>query len=425
LAAVGRANAQKDLDAVVESLAAVGLKVSVKKTEYMQLEDRRYVRPTAPATTFPAPIKTAPNGALYFIMTRGSPTICPFPTAVCKAGDARKPGAPHKSTESMRKHLQTCHGIVVNVLESEPTIVNNVPPFPKVTQPSRGYQCPDCLRVIPNQKQTAPHWRTAHEPQLQDKYGYEVWSGRNMPLIMTSKATHNNEPMTSAHHAATAAAHAPPDNTPLSVYGKPIKRVHRFTYLGRIIRDDDKDEEAIEHRISVAMATWMSLHKRFFSKKIVDVNTKCKVWKAIISAQLVYGSESWVMSSRAEDKLRTFQQRTLRMATHMWPKPMADGSIRYPKSEDVLKKAGMPDIILMIHKMQLRFIGHISRHPLQQSCFTHCIPGPGKPGFTNTGHSLAHYYNTLMKNYGLAPQLAHDRNEWRRVTGLLAAVQIA
>ena len=87
---------------------------------------------------------------------------------------------------------------------------------------------------------------------------------------------------------------------------------------------------------------------------------RVKVWSAVIRAQLSYGCESWVLSTRIENMLRSFQQRHLRHIMGMHPKVTAT-TFEYPRREDVLRAAGVPDIVDFVRFRQVVFAGHALR----------------------------------------------------------------
>ena len=118
--------------------------------------------------------------------------------------------------------------------------------------------------------------------------------------------------------------------------GVPLENVHAFTYLGRVICSTDSDSPAIAARMATAEVTFRCLLRRFLSQRGVSTPTRLKVWKAVIVAQLLYGSETWVMTDADRDRIDAFQQRHLRHILGMNPRfDDTLGHIVYPERDTV------------------------------------------------------------------------------------------
>ena len=92
-----------------------------------------------------------------------------------------------------------------------------------------------------------------------------------------------------------------------SVNGKRLKRVREFRYLGRIITDNDNDERCIKDNLAKARMRWGQIAKLL---KREGAGAKCmgKFYLAVVQSVLLYGADSWVVSKRDMNKLRSFHR---------------------------------------------------------------------------------------------------------------------
>ena len=215
----------------------------------------------------------------------------------------------------------------------------------------------------------------------------------------------------------------PPQPEPphILIYGLPIAEVSQFTYLGRILDKNDDDSPAIAARIRIAAATFGSLRKRFYANKASSTSTKLAVTKAVLQAQVVYGSPTWVVSSHDSQKLRSFQQRTLRHATAMHP-TKTNGELRYPRCEAVLARAHSDDLLDTINHALMRFVGHILRSDGDSLANAHTrrmlqssLPAsfPGRQGYANCNLLKSHITDHIT-NLHMQLAAASDRTLWQK-----------
>jgi hypothetical protein len=122
------------------------------------------------------------------------------------------------------------------------------------------------------------------------------------------------------------------------VKGKPIKTVLEFKYLGRVVKNNDDNWSAVNQNVKKATATWGRICK-ILSKEGANPKAMATVYKAVVQAMLLYGSESLVLSLMMEKKLQSFHWRCAWyiMAQHIRQNP--DESWTCPSSSSVLLKA--------------------------------------------------------------------------------------
>jgi hypothetical protein len=155
------------------------------------------------------------------------------------------------------------------------------------------------------------------------------------------------------------------DQHVFTLHGVQVDVVKQFTYLGRVFSVNDSDEAAVKARLRIADATFASLRNRLFRRSSIGVDTKLAVWRAIVGAQVLYGSESLCPDYYARQRLDSFQQRHLRNITGIRARWNAErGRLDQPRADEVLRRAGMPTLSAMVDGTRLRFHGHALRRPI-------------------------------------------------------------
>ena len=104
-------------------------------------------------------------------------------------------------------------------------------------------------------------------------------------------------------------------NVKFYVNGEPIESITEFKYLGRMMSADDYDDAAINYNITKATKTWWQMH-RILSHDTADSRVMGHFYLAVIQAQLLYGSETWVISQHALKRLESFHHRCVRAIAH-------------------------------------------------------------------------------------------------------------
>ena len=104
------------------------------------------------------------------------------------------------------------------------------------------------------------------------------------------------------------------------VHGNTLERVEVFKYLGRLLAQDDDDIQAIRAQLRKARATWARVGQVLRAEN-VPPRIAAKFYKAVVQAVLLYGSETWVLSTAALAGLEGFHIRAAyRMAVKHKPR---------------------------------------------------------------------------------------------------------
>ena len=141
---------------------------------------------------------------------------------------------------------------------------------------------------------------------------------------------------------------------PLSVNGTHLANVHSFKYLGSTVTDDCRMDKELDCRIQCATTSFGRLWDRLWSSHDISKKTKISVYNAAITSALLFGAETWTLYQRHFVRLRRVQQRHLRAILRV---PYTDRIT----NDQILDRAGVPDIELIVRKMQLRLACHVAR----------------------------------------------------------------
>ena len=129
-----------------------------------------------------------------------------------------------------------------------------------------------------------------------------------------------------------------------NVNGQVIENVPAFAYLGRILQRNDLDDEAILARLKLAGCAWGRMFRVLSANGGVCCKTMGRFYLAVIQQILLYGSESWVISTRSLLRLKTFHHKCARHMAHQYIRPLPNGTWEHPDSAHVLECCGLSPI---------------------------------------------------------------------------------
>ena len=87
-----------------------------------------------------------------------------------------------------------------------------------------------------------------------------------------------------------------------TAYGKPLRRVEVFKYLGRLVSMDEEDAPAINANIAKARRAWGRLSKVLRGKN-AEPGTCAAFYRATVQAILLFSSETWNLTPSALKRL--------------------------------------------------------------------------------------------------------------------------
>ena len=194
-----------------------------------------------------------------------------------------------------------------------------------------------------------------------------------------------------------------------------LKTVEHFKYLGSVISSDGSLDREISARISKASQALGRLRTRVMTHKSIKLDTKIKVYKAVVLTSLLYGCESWTLYRKHTKQLERFHTRSLRAIMGIkWQDRVTN--------LEVLDRGGLLSIEAMILKAQLRWTGHVIRmepHRLPRQL----LYGELRQGQRPRGRPRKRFKDCVKDNlkhsYMPAKDLevcAQDRAVWRSLT---------
>ena len=142
----------------------------------------------------------------------------------------------------------------------------------------------------------------------------------------------------------------------ITVKGQRLQVVDKFTYLGstlsRVVHIDDE----VNARIAKASAAFGRPRGSIWDRSGIRLDTKLKVYRSVVLPTLLYACETWTVYQRHAKRLNHFHTSCLRKVLKIkWQD-------RIPDTE-VLKRAGMQSVHILLKLAQLRWTGHVTRMP--------------------------------------------------------------
>ena len=147
-----------------------------------------------------------------------------------------------------------------------------------------------------------------------------------------------------------------PYNEPtITVNGQKLKVVDKFTYLGSTLSRAVHIDDEITARIAKASVAF-GLRANVWERNGIKLDTKLKVYKAVVLPTLLYACETWTVYQRHAKRLNHFHLSCLRKLLKIkWQDKIPD--------TEVLTKAGMQSMHTVLKLAQLRWTGHVIRMP--------------------------------------------------------------
>lgn len=143
------------------------------------------------------------------------------------------------------------------------------------------------------------------------------------------------------------------NNTPIVVDGNILEDVSEFSYLGSIISRDGGADADVVSRINKARHAYASLG-RIWQSSLISKKHKLRIFNTSVKSVLLYGSETWKVTTTISNKLQVFLNKCLRRILKIfWPLRISN--------QDLLINGGMEPIDGEIRRRKWRWIGHMLR----------------------------------------------------------------
>ena len=96
------------------------------------------------------------------------------------------------------------------------------------------------------------------------------------------------------------------------MYDESVEMVKEFSYLGCTISCDGGIDGDVKVRIAKAENTFGCLKRSIFTNNCLSIAVKHAVYKAVVLATLLYGSECWAVKAYHVHQLEVFHHRCVR-----------------------------------------------------------------------------------------------------------------
>ena len=152
--------------------------------------------------------------------------------------------------------------------------------------------------------------------------------------------------------------------------GQPIETVSTFKYLGRILDKNDDDLPAIKANIQKAKKRWARI-TRVLTRENASPRVMGYFYKAVVQSVLLYGSETWVLSTRMLQLLESFHYRCARYISKMYIRKLPDSEQwDYPDRKQVLATCGLWTIKRYIECRKTTITSYAKSRPIYEKCTT-------------------------------------------------------
>ena len=142
----------------------------------------------------------------------------------------------------------------------------------------------------------------------------------------------------------------------ITVNGQKLQVVDKFTYLGSTLSRAVHIDDEVTARTTKASIAFRRLRTNVWKRNGIRLDTKLKVYKAVVLPTLLYACETWTVYQRHAKKHNHFHLSCLRKLLKIrWQDKIPD--------TEVLKKAKMQSVYTLLKLAQLRWTGHVTRMP--------------------------------------------------------------
>jgi hypothetical protein len=155
-----------------------------------------------------------------------------------------------------------------------------------------------------------------------------------------------------------------------SVGEQRLTQESEFRYLGRVITRDDSDLAAVLRNVARARTKWAAV-SRILRRDGASVHLRSRFYMVIVSAVLLYGSETWVITRRIQALIDSFHNRVARTVAGTFIRKLGgdgDDEWVYPSVADTLKSAHLQPATTYLDRRRLKFRDYAETRGSYQDC---------------------------------------------------------
>ena len=156
-----------------------------------------------------------------------------------------------------------------------------------------------------------------------------------------------------------------------------IIKIHRGMPLGRPLSSTDSDWPALFYNLRKARAKWARV-SRMLAREGANPRISGMFYKAIVMSVLLFGSETWVISSSMLKTLEGFHHRVARQLTGRQPRRRNANTWVYPPIAEALSEAGLFPMSTYLARRREYLKAFVQDRPLLNIC-TNSDRLPGTP----------------------------------------------
>lgn len=163
---------------------------------------------------------------------------------------------------------------------------------------------------------------------------------------------------------------------------------------------------AVQSRVRSGWGKFREL-SAFLTSKAPNVKMKARIHESCVRNSMLYGSETWGLTTEA---VRRLEVNDMRMARWMCGVSLRD---RIP-NEEIMKRLGLEDVGNVIRRKRLQWFGHVVR--MNDSCWTKRVQFLDVAGRRPAGRPRKSWKNNVdedLRQLGLVPHDATDRDKWK------------
>ncbi|CAF2069980.1 unnamed protein product [Rotaria magnacalcarata] len=204
----------------------------------------------------------------------------------------------------------------------------------------------------------------------------------------------------------------------INIRSQKIETADALAYLDCTITNDVRQGTELSARLTKASKTFNicfnMLRHAIWHRKSVSITARLRIFRACILPVLLYGSETWVLTIKQEQRIASFYNRCLRTIIGV---NLSDRM----SNETLLDITGQPSIENIIRRNRLQWFGHVNRAANQHGCSSLTkktmfgyFHGEKRP--SNMGRSKRWEYSVLKDieelNIGNWSKMTLDRSRW-------------
>jgi len=202
----------------------------------------------------------------------------------------------------------------------------------------------------------------------------------------------------------------------ITVAGQPVTWVSHFKYLGSQFSSDGSLDAEVSHRISQAAGAFKRLHKPVWRHGCIQLPTKLRIYRAMVSSVLLYAAHSWALTDAQLERLEVAQRAQLRRMVGSLSWKVPPGGSEPPRTisnASLHRLCQQPTIKEQLHRTRGCWVGHILRmpdHRLAKQLFFGTLTTSAPPQSRAPPSLLPLYHRDVSTRYPSAVLRKYDSN---------------